>query len=333
MAIEAAQVEPSPRELVQHERYRLALKHLGLDPNDPAALTLVLIAHRYNLDPLLKHVVLIPQKDRTGRITRRDVYITRDGLLHVAHMSGQLSGIVLEKLEETETSWIAWVAVYRQGCEHPFRYFGEYPKDPPQKHMARYARHMAVKCAEAMALRRAFDVAAPVFEERWEVHTVENMEELTPEFLVRNGDAPTPRESEVSHVTEVTAEQTEDEPAPPDVEHEEPEPPEAEPEEEPQGQGVLPGLDVTTARTQAIDFSNALPRSLRTKFFRVLRENSIKLAQLDEESLRLFAELAAEFILDHKADLPPQLVEPIEQGKSVWDLSVEPIEEDEIPVG
>jgi hypothetical protein len=47
----------------------------------------------------------------------------------------------------------------------PFRYWGRYPAKG--KNTA-FAPEMAVKVAESMALRRAFNVAAPVVEERWD---------------------------------------------------------------------------------------------------------------------------------------------------------------------
>lgn len=94
-------------------------------------------------------------------------YITRDGLLHVAHESGQLDGIVLESGPEVvDEFWRATVSVYRKDMTHPFRYAGRYPTKGGNQ---RYAPEMAVKVAEVMALRRAFDVAAPAAEERWDV--------------------------------------------------------------------------------------------------------------------------------------------------------------------
>ena len=56
------------------------LKAIGLDRVAPEERELALaIAKRYNLDLLLKHLVLIQ-----GR-----AYITRNGLLHIAHRSEQ----------------------------------------------------------------------------------------------------------------------------------------------------------------------------------------------------------------------------------------------------
>ena len=48
----------------------------------------------------------------------------------------------------------------------PFTYTGRYPTTGGN---AKFAPEMAVKVAEVMALRRAFDVAAPTAEERWDI--------------------------------------------------------------------------------------------------------------------------------------------------------------------
>lgn len=143
---------------VQDKRELALLKAIGFDRLAPEQRELALnISTRYGLDPLLKHIVMIE-----GR-----AYITRDGLLHVAHDSGQLDGIVLESGPEiVEDFWRATVSVYRKDMSHPFRYAGRYPTKGGNQ---RYAPEMAVKVAEVMALRRAFDVAAPAAEERWDV--------------------------------------------------------------------------------------------------------------------------------------------------------------------
>ena len=56
------------------------VRYLGLDPRKPEDRAAVAVCRHYGFDPLLKHVVVIP---------RSGVYITRDGLLNVAHRSGQ----------------------------------------------------------------------------------------------------------------------------------------------------------------------------------------------------------------------------------------------------
>ena len=125
------------------------LQYLGLNPGDPRSRAVVAVARRYNLDPLLKHVIVIPKSG---------VYITRDGLLHTAHASGQLDGIVVEQeptLSEDGKEWVARVSVYRKDMRHPFTYPGRYPVAGSNRD---YAQEMAMKAAEAHALRRAFDV-------------------------------------------------------------------------------------------------------------------------------------------------------------------------------
>lgn len=156
------------------------LRHLGLDANDPAAQALVLACQRYDLDPILRHALLIEEKKGDKRL-----YVTRDGLLHVAHRSDQLDGIEVLEQGETDTHHVARVAVHRKDMSKPFVYVGRYPKMRPsfewytkadggrakrkvgdEPHP--YGPEMAVKCAEAMALRRAFDVSLSAVEEMWD---------------------------------------------------------------------------------------------------------------------------------------------------------------------
>ncbi|WP_272976899.1 hypothetical protein [Deinococcus geothermalis] len=132
------------------------LRHLGLNPRDPGSQALLLVCQKYELDPILKHAILIQ-----GRL-----YVTRDGLLHVAHRSGALDGMEVVEQGETETHFTAKVSVYRKDMSRPFTYVGRHPKS---SRMAKeYGPEMAVKVAEVMALRRAFDVALCAAEERWD---------------------------------------------------------------------------------------------------------------------------------------------------------------------
>lgn len=131
------------------------LKAVGLDRVAEEQRELALnLAKRYELDLLLKHLVLIE-----GR-----AYITRDGLLHVAHRSGVLDGIETTEPELVGEYWRATCSVYRKDMTRPFTYGGRYPAKGGN---AKYAPEMAVKVAEVAALRRAFDVSAPTVEERW----------------------------------------------------------------------------------------------------------------------------------------------------------------------
>jgi hypothetical protein len=132
------------------------LRHLNLKPDEVSTQALLLICQRYGLDPLMKHVVLI-----SGR-----PYVTRDGYLHIAHASEQLDGIELVEEGETADEWWAKVAVHRKDMSRPFTYRGRYPKDGQQK---KYGPEMAVKTAEVMAMRRAFDVTGiAAADEQWD---------------------------------------------------------------------------------------------------------------------------------------------------------------------
>lgn len=159
------------------------LRHLKLNPNDPATQALLLVCDRYGLDPLLKHMVLIQGRP----------YVTRDGYLHLAHQSGQLDGIeVLDEGEEDAHLW-ARVAVYRKDMSRPFVYKGRYPKAGGNKD---YGPEMAIKCAEVAALRRAFNVTGiGAADEKWddaEPHVedtgITELREANREFVQRVSD-------------------------------------------------------------------------------------------------------------------------------------------------
>lgn len=132
------------------------LKAVGLDRADPAQRELAIaIANNYGLDLMLKHVVLIEGRP----------YITRDGLLHIAHSSGQLDGIEASEPTLKDGFWRSTCSVYRKDMSRPFTYYGRYPEGGRNK---AYAPEMALKVAESMALRRAFDIAAPSVDEKWD---------------------------------------------------------------------------------------------------------------------------------------------------------------------
>lgn len=132
------------------------LKTLGLNPRDPNTQALLLICQRYGLDPLLKHIVLIQGRP----------YVTRDGYLHIAHSSGKFDGIEIVDEGESATHWWAKAAVWRKDMQRPFAYRGRYPKRGGN---SAYGPEMAVKCAEVMALRRAFCVTGvAAVDERWD---------------------------------------------------------------------------------------------------------------------------------------------------------------------
>lgn len=142
------------------------LRAFNINVNDPKAQAMILACEKYGLDPLLKHAVLI-----SGNL-----YITRDGLLHVAHRDGRLDGIVIEDEGDDAKEWWAKVTVYVKGQTHGYTYRGRYPKDGQQK---KYGPEMAVKCAEVMALRRAFGVTGlPTVEEQWDIAPMVTREQM-----------------------------------------------------------------------------------------------------------------------------------------------------------
>ncbi len=187
----------------QDPRELALLKAVGFDRLQPEQRALALaIAGKYELDTMLKHLVMIEGRP----------YITRDGLLHVAHRSGQLDGIETSEPAIIDGFWRASCSVYRKDMGRPFTYTGRYPTSGGN---AKFAPEMAVKVAEVMALRRAFDVAAPTAEERWDIPeaAAEASRSAAAPSLAERAAAkaasvepdPTPQEaaSEPSDVTEV----------------------------------------------------------------------------------------------------------------------------------
>lgn len=139
--------------LPQEQQSRI-LMALGLDMRQPITQALLLVAERYDLDPLLKQVQIIKQ----------NVYITHAGLLHIAHTSGKLDGIVVEDECEDKDWYRAQVSVYRKDMAHPFKFSGKFRKSKVRSDGAS-GEEMALKNAERSALRRAFDICAPTMDD------------------------------------------------------------------------------------------------------------------------------------------------------------------------
>ena len=153
---------------IEDKRNAALLKAVGLDRVPPEQRELALaIADRYELDLMLKHLVLIEGRP----------YLTRDGLLHIAHRSGVFDGMEVSDPVIVDIGagkyWSARCSVYRKDMSRPFTYAGRYPLSGGN---AKFAPEMAVKVSEVMALRRAFDVSAPVIEERWDLPAVPDPE-------------------------------------------------------------------------------------------------------------------------------------------------------------
>lgn len=152
-------VVPDEDKDAESRRKHAILKAVGLDRAMSEQRELAIaIAKRYDLDLMLKHLVLIDGKP----------YVTRDALLWIAHRSGRFDGIAVTKPVVVGDYWECEASVYRTDMSHPFTYPGRYPaKGGNQK----FAPEMAIKVAESMALRRAFNISAPTQDERWDVET------------------------------------------------------------------------------------------------------------------------------------------------------------------
>jgi RecT family len=129
------------------------LRYLNLDPNTVETRALVAIAQRYRLDPLVGEVGIIATKNGPK------VYVSRDGMIALAHRSGQLDGIeVLEERRSTNNDgWTCYVQVWRKDCKYPFKY-GAQCKDTELQAKAGNGPEMALARAERRALRRAFAI-------------------------------------------------------------------------------------------------------------------------------------------------------------------------------
>lgn len=137
------------------------LQALNLNPNDANTQALLLVCQRYELDPLLKHMILI----------KGNPYVTRDGYLAIAHRSGQFDGMEVLETGQDATHWTAKVAVYRKDMSRPITYAGRYPFNGDNK---KYGPEMAIKVAEVAALRRAFNVTGiGAAEESWDAEIIE----------------------------------------------------------------------------------------------------------------------------------------------------------------
>lgn len=140
------------------ERDRLVRNLILKNATDDQLKLVLAICDRYGFDPLLKHVALI-----SGSI-----YVTRDGLLHVAHSNSAFNGFSRPEYDKDENGkWIVTLAVYRKDIEHPFwatAYQSEH-ENPNSPIWRTHGRLMTLKCAQVLGMRLAFDVSLTGVEE------------------------------------------------------------------------------------------------------------------------------------------------------------------------
>ncbi len=166
---------PSPSEAAELARTKI---FAGI-PDDEVKLALA-IAGRYGLDPLLRHLVLIPG----GQNRRYNVYITRDGLLHIAHTSGKPWSIEIDEPQKRENPYTGREDIYLKGRVKVLDpatgqtqvfeggvWFSEYNAGRGSWKTHPAAMHQ--KVLEVYLLRRAFDVALTPIEEMDRVQAVQ----------------------------------------------------------------------------------------------------------------------------------------------------------------
>jgi hypothetical protein len=129
------------------------LRYLRLDPQQVEVRALVAVANRYHLDPLVGEIQLISTRNGPK------VYVSRDGMIAIAHRSGQLDGITVDEARRNSTNngWTCYVSVWRKDMSHPFTY-GAQCKDTEAQAKAGNGPEMALARAERRALRRAFAI-------------------------------------------------------------------------------------------------------------------------------------------------------------------------------
>ena len=144
----------APTHITQEQR-QILRSMVDRNSSDAQVEMLILVANRYDLDPILGHVVLISGK----------VFVTHKGLMHKAHTSGQLDGIETIYGKDDGGDWCE-CRVWRKDMTRPFTgriYLGEYRNNNPV--WKQYPKAMAAKTAESFILRRAFDVSLTSQEE------------------------------------------------------------------------------------------------------------------------------------------------------------------------
>jgi hypothetical protein len=153
MVAERSIVPMGPQTIVNVEERDRLLRRLILPEASPEQFQLVVaICQRYGFDPLLRHVLIISN----------NLYVTRDGLRHMAWLSGEFDGYdPPEERKDENGKWIVTVRVYRKGITRPFtatayQSESENSKSPVWRN---HPRLMTGKVAEVIALRMAFGVS------------------------------------------------------------------------------------------------------------------------------------------------------------------------------
>src|SRR5262245_1253264 len=97
----------------------------------------------------------------------RKLYVTRDGMLAVAHASGMLNGIVVDELRRNTAGdgWTCYVSVWRKDWDYPCKMGAQCKDSEPQARQG-HGPEMALARAERRALKRAFRIRSDFYPER-----------------------------------------------------------------------------------------------------------------------------------------------------------------------
>lgn len=140
---------------------------IAKDCTEPEFKMMMYMAHEYGLDPLLKQIWAVKRNDKTPAI----IFVGRDGMLAIAHRSGQFDGInsgVNYEKDNTgkERPVSAWCEIWRKDMTHSFKTevrFDEYEQPIPMSGRPGLWQTkpsvMIIKVAESVCLRKAFVVS------------------------------------------------------------------------------------------------------------------------------------------------------------------------------
>lgn len=134
------------------------IRHMCADgATDPEFKILVATARLLGLNPMLKQIWCVKNKNRPEDPAQ--IYASRDGLIAIAHRSGQFDGMQSGTRKNEEGQEIGWCRIWRKDMSHPFEaeiLRSEY--DLKRNLWLSKPQTMTAKVAEAHCLRKAFDI-------------------------------------------------------------------------------------------------------------------------------------------------------------------------------
>lgn len=147
---------------IQHldsSKIDLIRRTIAKDSTDDEFALFMTLAKKYNLDPFAKEIWFIKYGNKAPSI-----FTSRDGYLKIAHSNSSFDGIESYTIDDNNGNPIKAVCkVYRKDMGHPFCAeikVSEYRQDSPT--WKKYPSAMAIKVAEAFALKRAFSISGLV---------------------------------------------------------------------------------------------------------------------------------------------------------------------------